>query len=101
MLAVSLSFTLGSQKAKAPLAHTQSNAAARYFHRDVLPSLQAETNVPSRISSTDESVIVPRGELSTTNSTSVLPDDYCLLRESTFEKGMHSREMSVNMGSAV
>ncbi|CAK6974064.1 Hypothetical predicted protein, partial [Scomber scombrus] len=71
------------KKAKAPLAGSQlTHSTAQYFHGDVSTfTVGSDKHVPSRVSTMDESEIVPRGELSCTNSNPVLPDDYRLLQQ--------------------
>lgn len=58
----------------------RARAAAVFPQRFLAVTAGSDKHEPSRISTTDESEIVPRGELSCTNSNPVLPDDYRLVQ---------------------
>lgn len=87
ILTVALNFSLRTQKANAPLACCQSTTSQRFLSI----TANSDKHVPSRVSTTEESRVLPRGELSCINLNSVMPDDYQLLQARASALIKHSR----------
>lgn len=91
ILTVALNFSLSTQTFKCTTGLLSEYYIPVSPQRFLSITANSDKHVPSRVSTTEESRILPRGELSCINLNSVMPDDYWLLQARASALIKHSR----------